>query len=399
MSAPVSAAREERGCLRIGPLYDFVQRLDEGADARSLHHLVGQLHMAAGDAQAKQRWVQSVRERFAATQAACFECALSDPAVDSAVADPAGTSVDPLALRAMREALQDIAVGEGVIYAGVASRGPKESAARVTAAAVKCSASRGIGFILARTQDAVADPDVLAQYVAAIVWHMRCADVAAGKVRMLEHRLSPLDLLDMLPLPSVITDAAGRAIERNQAFGAFMDAAALRLATGRLRFDDPFLQDSWQVALSEVDVTAVRQSLLVPVADGSHWRVHLVPLRCALDGDEPLERQMIIAIVEQQAALADPPQDPFVNESARPLTHAEHEVLDAVLQGHSAKVIAIARGASVNTVRSQIMAILEKTGYHNQKSLMAAFAPSGFRHSTSSISTPLPTTGRRIPPR
>jgi DNA-binding CsgD family transcriptional regulator len=295
----------------------------------------------------------------------------------------------------MRETLREVPVGEGLIYAGDS----EEKAARVTAAAVKCTASRGIGFILMRAPDAVADPDVLAQYVAAIAWHMRCADVAANKVRALEHRLSPLDLLDMLPLPSVITDAAGRAIERNQAFGAFMDAAALRLAMGRLKFDDPFLQDSWQVALSEVDVTAVRQSLLVPAVDGNHWRVHLVPMRCALDADATAARQMIIVIVEQQAPAAGLPQDLLGGESALPLTPAEHQVLDAVLQGHSAKVIATARGASVNTVRSQIMAILDKTGHHNQKSLIAAFAPSSFRQSTSSVSTPLPVTGRRIPPR
>jgi DNA-binding CsgD family transcriptional regulator len=271
-------------------------------------------------------------------------------------------------------------VGEGVFYDG------QRGAVRVTAAAVKSSASRATGFLLARAGDCAGDPQALLQYLAAIAWHVRCAEAAAGKVRVLSRRLSPLDLLDMLPLPCMITDAAGRALERSDTFGEFMEAAGLRLATGRLRFDDPFLQDSWQVALTEVDATALHQSLLVSAPDGRHWTVHLVPLHGALDPEDPVERQMILVIVERQEAAAEGAAlDHLMTEAARPLTQAEQQVLDAVLQGHSAKVIATARGASVNTVRSQIMAILEKTGHHNQKSLMAAFAPTGFRHSVSGV--------------
>jgi DNA-binding CsgD family transcriptional regulator len=171
-----------------------------------------------------------------------------------------------------------------------------------------------------------------------------------------------------------------------------MDAAALRIVTGRLRFDDPYLQDSWQLALSEVETTAVRQTLLAAAPDGRQWQVHLVPLRFVIEVDNPAERQMILAVVERQAVSAGSHLEQLMGESARPLTPAEQDVLDSVLQGYSAKVIATARGASVNTVRSQITAILEKTGHHNQKALMAAFAPSGFRSSSfaSSFNTPAP---------
>ncbi len=58
-----------------------------------------------------------------------------------------------------------------------------------------------------------------------------------------------------------------------------------------------------------------------------------------------------------------------------------------MLKGLPAKAIAGLRGASVNTVRSQIMAILEKTGFRSQKELIATFGHSslestGFQHSS-----------------
>lgn len=374
------AVGEVGKCLSIGVLDEFVQHLDEGPDARSLHVLMGQLHMATGDESAVRRWVAAVRERFAATLAACFEVDFSSFDGGSVVADPPDGTAHSSTVRTLTASLQDIAVGEAVAC----------TARSLIGVAVRCGPSRGVGMVLARTHDSVSNPRALMQYLAAIVWHMRCADVASSKMRMLSRRLTPLDLIEMLPLPCVITDGAGRAVERNDTFGEFMDAAALRMVTGRLRFDDPYLQDSWQLALSEVEATAVRQTLLATAADGRQWQVHLVPLRFVIEVEQAAERQMILAVVERQAASVGVPLEQMIGDTARPLTPAEQEVLDSVLQGHSAKVIATARGASVNTVRSQITAILEKTGHHNQKSLMAAFAPSGFRSSSfaSSLNTP-----------
>jgi DNA-binding CsgD family transcriptional regulator len=69
------------------------------------------------------------------------------------------------------------------------------------------------------------------------------------------------------------------------------------------------------------------------------------------------------------------------------LTHAELQVLAGLLKGLPAKAIAGKRNASVNTVRSQIMAILEKTGFRSQKELIASFGNSSF--------SPLPRLPRR----
>jgi DNA-binding CsgD family transcriptional regulator len=53
------------------------------------------------------------------------------------------------------------------------------------------------------------------------------------------------------------------------------------------------------------------------------------------------------------------------------LTPAETQILALVLQGLAAKEIARARNASEHTVRTQLKAILHKTGTHSQRQLVA----------------------------
>ncbi|HZN48826.1 MAG TPA: helix-turn-helix transcriptional regulator, partial [Ramlibacter sp.] len=82
--------------------------------------------------------------------------------------------------------------------------------------------------------------------------------------------------------------------------------------------------------------------------------------------------------------VASEQQEALLSHQAR-LTRAELEVLASLLTGLPAKTIAVQRGASVNTVRTQIMAILEKTGFRSQRELIASFGgtvASGFVEST-----------------
>jgi DNA-binding CsgD family transcriptional regulator len=73
------------------------------------------------------------------------------------------------------------------------------------------------------------------------------------------------------------------------------------------------------------------------------------------------------------AAPAPAEAQPAIVPACEPLTKAELEVLGSLLRGQTAKEIARSRGASLNTVRSQITSILGKTGRHTQKELIAAF--------------------------
>jgi DNA-binding CsgD family transcriptional regulator len=193
---------------------------------------------------------------------------------------------------------------------------------------------------------------------------------------------SAAEMLRVLPIPCMFTDVAGRCIDRNQAFSRAVEQLSLRLVVGRVRFSNPQLQTTWETALSETHATALGQIIVATAASGRQWQVHLIPLHAlAREGGDALEQKMIMAVFEEKAVEVQPaPQS--LPSTAR-LTPAEHEVLAALLQGLSAKSIASLRGASINTVRSQIMAILDKTGHNSQRELIASFGASSFGASSS----------------
>lgn len=204
----------------------------------------------------------------------------------------------------------------------------------------------------------------------------------AGRDHQLLASTSAVEMLRALPIPCLFTDVAGRCIDRNQAFGRAVEQLSLRVVVGRVRFSDPHLQTTWETALSETHSTALGQIIIATAARGRQWLVHLIPLHSVVrDGDGAVEKKMIMAVFEEKAVEVQPaPQS--LPSTAR-LTPAELEVLAALLQGLSAKAIASLRGASINTVRSQIMAILDKTGHNSQRELIASFGASSFGASSS----------------
>jgi DNA-binding CsgD family transcriptional regulator len=187
---------------------------------------------------------------------------------------------------------------------------------------------------------------------------------------------SVVQLARLVPLPCVLTDEEGRCMLRNHAFDRVLEAVSGVVRGGVVVFDDPFLQDSWCQALREGRNTAAAHSLLATTAAGEEWHGHVVPLSCVSSPVRGDPRQLMLAVFERSTAagLRQPPV-----ASSSPLTRAELEVLASLMLGQTAKVIASTRGASVHTVRSQIAAILAKTGHHSQKKLIASFAPLAIR--------------------
>jgi DNA-binding CsgD family transcriptional regulator len=57
-------------------------------------------------------------------------------------------------------------------------------------------------------------------------------------------------------------------------------------------------------------------------------------------------------------------------------TEAEHEIIDLVLQGLTAKEIAAERGASLRTVTTQLGTIFRKAGVNSQAELIAMMTDS-----------------------
>jgi DNA-binding CsgD family transcriptional regulator len=209
-----------------------------------------------------------------------------------------------------------------------------------------------------------------------LVPHLHAAvDLAEKLVAPLPTTSVAGQLARLFPTPCLLTDDAARCIERNDAFGKVLEALSGSVRSGRVVFDDPFLQGSWRQALLESHATAASQSLLANAPTGNQWKVHIVPVASVNSLADATPRHLMFAYFEKfQGAATQTRTLP----SSRPLTKAELEVLASLLLGQTAKVIARGRGASVNTVRSQITSILGKTGHHTQKELIASFSASAF---------------------
>lgn len=216
--------------------------------------------------------------------------------------------------------------------------------------------------------------------------HFRAAAALRDQLQEPTPRHSPaMEMLRTLPVPCLFTDHVGRCIERNEAFDRAVELFSIRLSVGRVRFADPQLHQLWETSLAETHATAVGQSFPAHGGDGKPWRVHLVPLHSVIQGKAGLDNKMILVLFERKDHDLQPAVESLT--SGAHLTPAELDVAAGLLQGLPAKVIARQRGASVHTVRSQIMAILEKTGHRSQRELMAAFGASAFGMSSQFAST------------
>ena len=201
-------------------------------------------------------------------------------------------------------------------------------------------------------------------------------DRAWNGAARLEQQASSLRLaaeaLQHVPVACVVTDASGRCLESNECFRSLPEPLPFQQVMGRVRFRQTDWQSRWEEALRTVDATGVGCTLDALGAAGSPWSITLKPL--------PAQREnVILALFAPQAA--DAAESLQLLETRSKLTRAEQEVMAGLLKGLQAKSIALYRGASVHTVRSQIMAILDKTGYSSQKELIASFASSNFADS------------------
>jgi DNA-binding CsgD family transcriptional regulator len=185
---------------------------------------------------------------------------------------------------------------------------------------------------------------------------------------------SATDMLKVLPTPCLFTDQVGRCIEGNEAFSQSLEPLSLHLVTGRVRFTDPALQSRWETALFETQATALAQTMLMSTPSGKAWKLHLIPWQPIVQRPDAFDKRLILVVFDERIAEAQP--QPGSMASRARLTRAEVEVLAGLLKGLPAKTIASRRSASVHTVRSQIMAILDKTGYNSQRELIASFGAS-----------------------
>lgn len=172
----------------------------------------------------------------------------------------------------------------------------------------------------------------------------------------------------LFPLPCVLLDEAGQCMTGSEAFGRMFAGISGVIRGGRVAFEDLSLQQAWEHAVAEAQQGAAPQSFVADAPNGSRWKIHVLPLASVVNYGQQTPGRLFLAAFER----LDVVKLAGDIHLATPLTKAEGEVLGMLLVGQTAKAIARARGASVNTVRSQITAILAKTGHHTQKQLIAS---------------------------
>ena len=180
------------------------------------------------------------------------------------------------------------------------------------------------------------------------------------------------DTLEALRLPAVLLRESGEVVEAN-AWAQDLDDHLTFGAGQRLILADKAAQEMLAAALQAVHAApgAGRSSFPLRDADGQAALVlHLIPVRrSAHDVFGPSFALLLMTPVSRERT---PPAD--LLRSLFDLTPAEARVAQGVARGQPLDELAESGGVSINTVRNQLRAVLEKTGCARQAELAALLA-------------------------
>jgi DNA-binding CsgD family transcriptional regulator len=179
-----------------------------------------------------------------------------------------------------------------------------------------------------------------------------------------------LRLLEHLPSPALVVDGKGELLLMNPSAHALIREMPLRLAGLFVRFDGNREQVQWTQLLEQSRCSdGVPGFLFIRSGPGVVWRLGIIPFRFFAARSDAADQGLCVVFVERIGGPSGRALQEFA--SSVHLTKAEVEVLSLLLRGLAPKSIARERGASVNTVRSQIASVLSKSGCGSQRELFA----------------------------
>jgi DNA-binding CsgD family transcriptional regulator len=175
--------------------------------------------------------------------------------------------------------------------------------------------------------------------------------------------------LDALSFGVIVLDETGQAAVVNAAATRALAAGELRLGQGRLTARAPAVDRELQGALQRSlgDPLAPPAVLRAPRAEGGDWIVWVMRLP-ASSAFAAGETPGVLVLI------GDPRRPGEIGREAVAglfgLTEAEADLALALARGRSLAEIAAERGVKLSTVRSQLLAVLDKTGVHRQAELV-----------------------------
>ncbi|KQV03219.1 helix-turn-helix transcriptional regulator [Devosia sp. Root105] len=194
-----------------------------------------------------------------------------------------------------------------------------------------------------------------------------------ARAALLSHRLgrraaaNQAAAMQMVGLPCAVWGRSGRLLATNDLFEALAPRVQFA-AFGRLAFADPEVDRLAQAAMASIASEAGPAIRSIPVRaapDAPALVVHLLPVRRA-SGDIFVAAEGVIVVTPVAAPAAPLTQ---VLMGLFDLTPAEAKVARGIASGLDVQHLAAALALSRETVRSQLKAVLAKTGTRRQAEL------------------------------
>lgn len=228
-----------------------------------------------------------------------------------------------------------------------------------------------IAIVMPRHQDNGPVPREVVSFLDGLRPHLARSSLAANRLGF-ERARAQADALQALGLPGAVLRGRGRMFAANRLFEALMPSLFQDRAQRVFLADaaaDALLADA--LGASALGLSQVVKS--IPVAattDRLPMVLHVIPVRGA--ARDIFTQATVILVVTPVDRAAVPTAE--VLQGLFDLTPAEARVARGVAQAETLDALAAATGVNRETVRSQLKAVLSKTGVSRQQELVSLLA-------------------------
>lgn len=233
-----------------------------------------------------------------------------------------------------------------------------------------------IAIVVPRHQDRGPVPQHVVQVLDGLRPHLARASLAANRLGF-EQARAQVEALQALGLPGAVLRAPGRLFAANGLFEALMPSMfqdrAQRVTVTDVAADALFAQ-----ALDTLALAGSRTVKSIPVAaTASHvpMVLHVIPVRGS--ARDVFTQAVVLLVVTPVDRAVVPTAE--VLQGLFDLTPAEARVARGIGQAETVDALADATGVNRETVRSQLKAVLSKTGLSRQQELVSLLAGKAFR--------------------
>ena len=232
-----------------------------------------------------------------------------------------------------------------------------------------------VALVLPRHQDRGPVPREIVHMLDGLRPHLARASLAANRLGF-ERALAQVDALQALGLPGAVLRGSGRVLAANDMFNALVPGL-FQDRTQRVAMTDLAADALFADALGSLSLANSRIVKSIPVAAAAGHVplvLHVIPVRgSARDVFTQASALLVVTPVDRAAVpTAEVLQGLF------DLTPAEARVARGIGQAETVETLADATGVNRETVRSQLKAVLAKTGLSRQQELVSLLAGKAF---------------------